>query len=229
MRWIVIIGLILLTACGESPNSPTDPKILDVMKFVAEHAEHGTRDNVYTPEQLVAKIQNGERVSVTCTTVSTMAKIILEQHGFQSRNVLTLTAGAWDGDNDGHSMLEVWDESNQKWTLFDLDNNVQILIHGKAATIVDFTQAVAANDYQLFYLSGDQAFDPSWQDQDINPKEFNLRAWYQHVIQIPSIKDGDFYYFPNNQETDRIENYFQSMRGMDQSQFQNLFYQGGEK
>jgi hypothetical protein len=99
---------------------PTVIDPLPLLRDIANRHQHGTRDDALTYEQAEALTR---ALEMTCGPISDYALRRLSEAGIVARRVGLLTLEAWDGETDGHQMLEVWYPAWASWVVVDFTTN----------------------------------------------------------------------------------------------------------
>jgi hypothetical protein len=98
------------------PDTP-----LPLMHDLAMHHRHGWRDEGAPIPDLVARYRAGEILQCICGSISAVGVQVLRDAGLPARSVGVITKQPFNSSEDGHVMLEVWDQG--AWRLYDLDGN----------------------------------------------------------------------------------------------------------
>jgi hypothetical protein len=196
---------------------------------------HGNSDNKKSNIELSDKALHS-KLFITCGHISKWAHHLLTDLNVKSRLVAGITTDDWNTYNNGHTLIEVWRENWGKWVLYDLDNNSYFISSrgDEPLSIVEFSQSVATNDYEIIYLSSDtrldassftssDGYDYSFFSEEVN---VNIRDWYRRVMQVPLIFDESEkkYFFMDQSNKDRIESYSASYQYINKSEFLSRFY-----
>ena len=122
---------------------------------------HAWRDDTDSMGQLDSIVQNGQKISVTCGTISTWAVGHLQSVGVQTRFVETLTLDPWNSHDNGHSLLEIRDPAENRWILYDIDLGQTLLYGGHRLNLLDTTQLYRGGGQAQFdILNTDSLVDP---------------------------------------------------------------------
>lgn len=100
---------------------PEADSMLPMMRDLALHHVHSWDQEGMPIPELVARYRAGETLLVICGSISRVGVQVLRDAGYYARLVGVVTKQPFDGNNDGHVMLEVWDRGG--WRLYDLDGN----------------------------------------------------------------------------------------------------------
>lgn len=208
---------------------------LDVLlSSIAWIYSHGNSDNSKSYEEISSKALNS-KIFGTCGKISAWIKSLLQNEGYKSRIVSTITLDVWNTYDNGHTMIEVFHPYYQKWVLYDLDNNIYFEKNDIPLSAVEFANLVPTNDYSIKYLANDSKLDISnFKDkQDFNygffsesiiANEETLRQWYQRVIQVVLIQEENNLFFFDERDIDRIQSYSAKYEHINQEEFMNKFY-----
>jgi hypothetical protein len=83
-------------------------------------------DDFRDEKSLKIKAQSGF-IGLTCTKGCQFVKYVLDEIGIKSRLVLTLTNDHLNGYNDGHTLLEVFDDNLKRYIVVDVDKKISFL------------------------------------------------------------------------------------------------------
>lgn len=198
-------------------------------------ATHGNSDDKKSNIELSDKALHS-KLFITCGNISKWAHHLLTDLNIKSRLVAGKTTDDWNTYNNGHVLIEVWRENWGKWILYDLDNNSYFIssIGDEPLSIVEFSQSVATNNYEIISLSSDIRLDVSnfissdGYDYSFISEEcdVNIRDWYRRVMQVPFIFDESEkkYFFMDQNIKDRIESYSASYQYINKRDFFSRFY-----
>jgi len=208
---------------------------LDVLlSSIAWIYSHGTSDNSKSYDEINIKALNS-KIFGTCGKISPWMVELLENEGYKSRTISTMTLDAWNAHANGHTMIEVFHPYYQKWILYDMDNNIYFENNGIPLSTVEFANVVPTNDYSIKYLANDSKLDISnFKDKEdyswgfisesINANEETLRKWYQRAVQVVLIQEGNKFFFFDERDIDRIQSYSAKFKHLNQEEFMNKFY-----
>ena len=137
-------------------------------------------------------------LSLGCKWQSELAKFILNRLKIQSRIVACSSLELWNGQDDGHTLLEVTGDSGNIFVydpsfrrMFPQNNILELCVNG------------VRNSKQML-LPGNQgnsgfrvkSYDYSfWVERRLLSEEC-LQEWYERVLQVPLILDGEHFVFP---------------------------------
>lgn len=207
---------------------------------------HGNKDNA-KPLKKISKIALSNKVSLICERASQWAVYLLNNAGIQARVVATFTTDTLCYD-DGHMMIEVFDESTNNWVLYDITNKSYFTHEGKPMNLLDFSEVIrrhASYDIQTIskatlldmsnfkfrcgykiwlFLKYKRNYDFALKAEMILNSEEQVRKWYDRVGHIPLIRKDNYYYFMDYTTKSIVENYSNLYRYLDKEKFMEEFY-----
>jgi hypothetical protein len=195
---------------------------------------HGSSDEGKSFADLSTKALTS-KIFVTCGGICDWTQMLLQSVGIKSRVVASLTLDSWNHYDDGHTLIEVYRDSYKKWVVYDLDNNAYFVRDNIPLSFIEFSDHVAAGDYDIKRLASDSRFDVSnFTDSEkqydyaflmegILANEKSLRSWYKRVVRVPMIEDKGNYIFFDDVNRSRIETYSPRFKYMDKEQFMAQF------
>lgn len=163
---------------------------------------HGSRDNP-SPFPALRRAALTRKLVVTCGRVSEFGRQLLARAGIPARVVWSFTLRPTNTYDTGHTMLEV--RLGRRWTLVDLDANRLFRRRGKRLSLLEMSEAVEADDFELQPLSAatgtaiggftQKGYDYGlWMDT-IFVTEPWIRRWYRRVLRIPVLHaDGGLFF-----------------------------------
>ena len=199
---------------------------------------HGYSDDNLNKRDLIIKAGKN-KLSITCGTASIFAKSILDELEIESRIVLGLSLEDWNSYDNGHTLIEVYHAIHNKWIVYDLDNNCYFTNENGPLSFIEFCNHVNRNlEYAVNYLSSDIKYDLN-SNIDKNDYKYNfitesivsqenlLRDWYKRVLQIPLIKDGNYYnFYADDSVAKRVQIYSPKHRLVKSfNEFMNTYYE----
>jgi hypothetical protein len=163
--------------------------INSLMSAVAWIYSHGNSDNLKNIEELNSKSLNS-KIFGTCGTISAWIQVILDSNNIKSRIVQTLTLDDWNTYDNGHTMIEVYNDDLQKWILYDLDSNSYFSKNTIPLSLIEFIDAVKHDNYQIHILANDTTLDVSnflaknnyeyaFYAESVFANENTLKIWYE--------------------------------------------------
>ena len=198
---------------------------------------HGYSDDEKSHQELSNKALNS-KLLISCGPISNWGHFLMNDQDITTRIVGTLTLDEWNTYDNGHTLLEVWRDRWSKWVLYDLDNNAYFTSRedNVPLSLVEFSDLVTKDGYEIIYLSSDTRVDVS----DLSATsgynysfisetvQANIRDWYKRVIQVPLIysESESIFYFTDTLNEQIIESYSESYIGLDEIEFNKRFYPG---
>jgi hypothetical protein len=153
---------------------------LPILRDLAQHHVHSWREEGMAISELVAKYRAGETLYVICGSISRVGQEVVQAAGYHARLVGVVTKEPFDGDSDGHIMLEVWDQD--AWRLYDIDGNRRAI--DSAGRGISVVAQVAAGENMLWEAIDDPGIVPGT-PMEISPAQAALD---QRVFNIPWIQ-----------------------------------------
>jgi hypothetical protein len=152
---------------------------------LAARQTHGWTQDRLPLDQLEARILRGERIYVTCGTISRLAVLRLRRLGARARVVGAITLDQPNGYDDGHILVEV--RAGRRWEVYDLDNNRKPIDDNDRGMTIK--QLVAARKPRWHVIARDRKVSwagTRWREltEPTYASEAGLRRWYAHVLGI---------------------------------------------
>jgi hypothetical protein len=206
---------------------------VDEMVYIAEHHLHGYRDDHLSYDESKKIIKNNV-LHKTCGPISDFTIQFLAEKGIKSRFVLFLTLDEWNDCNNGHSLLEVYDQGH--WQVWDIDLKNYFVKDGRLLNAVELCKACTNSSFEIVLFShseklayGDLFFnsiDYTSLFESIFLSTSGMDQFYKRCCQVVLIKKGDFFYFTcAKKDKKRIESYpGSSFIYMPKSTFLSTFY-----
>jgi len=199
---LLLASAVLLLApahgLGAEPSSRADA----ILGRIAGQATHGFTDAETQVEELEARLAAGGRISVGCVVIGLLGQRALARAGITSRLVSTITREAFDGVQDGHSMLEV--RLGRRWVVYDLDRNRQpVDYRGRGMPVTRF---VNEERRRWRVLAHDPELDLTGAPPGYSAAIFlDIDRWYDRVLGTPLIPYRGSYVFDRIAERNRLE------------------------
>ena len=196
---------------------------------------HGNRDDGKNYSEILTKAKN-EKIFATCGTISNWSIQFLKDHGIKARIIAVLTLDEWNSYDNGHILIEVFQEELEKLVLYDVDNDAFFTHDGNPLSLLEFTKQVKENDYEINLIAKKNDIDISNYVDKKNDYDYSFlmearflnedtrRNWYKRVFQVPMIVDGDYSYFFDKNNKDKILNYSSFYQYLDECVFMEKFY-----
>jgi hypothetical protein len=164
--------------------------LMQRIEALAAAHQHGYRDVEPSVEEM-DRIAAERPVETTCGYVSRWAAEHLNRAGYPTRIVDTLTLDEWNGEDDGHVLIEVWTEGD--WVAIDIDQGVTF----GGLSLVEWVARVPIGNYEIV---------PFEDGVDVGA----MREWHQRIAQVPLIREGGKVYFPDGPWAERVMSYHPS-------------------
>ena len=200
-----IAATLISTSNAQASQTPDQ-----IMGRIAAHHVQGWVDNKTPAPELLHRINQGDRVYVSCSVIAAVGIQSARNHGIPARAVSVVTNGKFDGYNDGHAMLEL--KLGGKWVLYDLDmNRVAVDQHGRRIGLAKQLKAghdrrwrmIAHDDTRWNYAGTTASFQARLKRIEAQP----LADWYDHVMGVALVSDGHggYAYHGTGRESRRID------------------------
>jgi len=187
---------------------------------------HGNVDNKLTNKLLIKKLHN-DKIYVTCGVITQLAVKILKEKGFKARFVMSMAKPSnWNSYNNGHSLIEVFNERYEKWVLYDLDNNFYFVNEkGLPLSLIEAISNISNGNYKLIPLSNDiKVYDMKKFNLFSEVIVNNIDTWYKRCMLIQLIKHSNKIYFYNKEFKKDLLSYSSQFYFKDKDDFMDLFY-----
>lgn len=211
----------------------------DVWRFAGHLTRlraHGFRHGSLPSSRWEEMARLGERVAITCGSVSLFVRGHLAAQGVKSRNVCSNTMEPMLGDN-GHVLCEILDPKEKRWILYDSDAGCRFRAKEKYLDLEETCRLYRSGgtaelnfiswasmdcfDYDLHNESRNRAF--SLQFEGLFRDEQTLHAWYRRILQVPVISGN--YAVCSEEETRQLKAFYgQSQRCTPWQQWRKLNY-----
>lgn len=100
------------------------PPVRQRLTELAESHEHGETHNALTTNERIELLKGGQ-LSSWCLEVVLPSMAILQSEGYQVRHVRMIGETTDErGVHLAHHVLEVWDNTDERWIVADIDNGV---------------------------------------------------------------------------------------------------------
>jgi len=181
---------------------------------------HGNTDDNLTVDELVHESQK-RVISITCGTISRLLQNLLIPFDIKSRLAVSVTLEELNQLDDGHIMLEVYQDS--EWILIDPDNRTLFGTRDKPLGVSDidnsFSPLVGRNIISYapsssIDVGGFQTMngiDLTFLGQKSLVSNKSLSMWYERVLgKIGIQKDSSFWFsdLANDEERQRIRYFY---------------------
>lgn len=201
-----------------------------LMKTLGYCFKYGTSDND-TPVEDLLKALKIRPVVAGCQYLSELVILIGEYYGLSIRKVAVISIDPWNGQDDGHTLLEV--KLDGRWIAYDPSFNCVFSSEGALLSLWDLCD-LKMQGVELFRLPGYRESAPYnigdydysfWVDKRGLSEEM-LIDWYKHVLHVPLfLVSGVFSYprsFVRTRDTKRFQRRYYS--DVEDSELHNRFY-----
>jgi len=198
-------------------------------------SSHGNSDDKKNFLEIYNKALSS-KVFLTCGPIIEWIIEILKNYSIKCRIVSSLTLEEWNSYDNGHVMIEIYNDDMKKWVVYDLDNNCFFESNKKPLSFIEFFYCVKNKNYKINYLSPQSNMAISKFVDDNTNFDYNFiletklsteklrRIWYKRIIQVPLITDGNFNYFFDLKNKNKIESYSSYYKFLTQENFMHRFY-----
>ena len=162
---------------------------------------YGPVDDQMESAAAVAAVRRRVVVS-TCTPLAHLAVTILAAGNVAARPVALITLDPWGGQDDGHTLVEVWSVGSG-WFLYDPSFNLCFVQDNQRLSLVDAVEALKRRQVALQSLPGNVGHAPYrargydygfWVDERWQ-SEAMLYDWYRRIAGAPLVGCGGTYAF----------------------------------
>lgn len=183
---MALLAVVAPSASAQPRNSHSDQRAIRIMSSIAAHQVHAYSGDKLPIGQLESDVAAGQRILVSCGTVSQVGVDAARRAGFEAREVGAFTRQPLNHYDDGHIMVEV--RLSEGWTVFDLDNNRM------APPGVGITQIVRDPRWRM--IAHDPAYDVAETEADPDPAYdiymfTHMNVWYRRVLGVPTVWGAD--------------------------------------
>ncbi|MDC0041335.1 hypothetical protein OAJ50_01270 [Candidatus Nitrosopelagicus sp.] len=206
-----------------------------LLSSIAWIYSHGNKDDEKEYSEILTKAKN-EKIFATCGTISNWSIQFLKNNGIKARIVAVLTLEDWNSYDNGHILIEVFQEKLKKWVLYDIDNDAYFTHNGNPLSLLEFTKKVKENNYEINFIAKKNDIDISnFVDKENNYNysfliearfldEETRRKWYNRVFQVPMIVDEKYSYFFDENNKSKILSYSSFYQYLEKHTFMKKFY-----
>jgi hypothetical protein len=189
------------------------------------------KDNFLETEELIERCRF-RVLETTCGTTARVAKHILEIVGISCRVVSVFTMDDWNTYDNGHTLLEFWDQKFKKWALIDFDLKCRFLGSHKQQPIglMELTQGV---DFEMEFFAPRQLLgqrnsnsDSTFLMQRIFLSNDQAFHWIKEKAQHPVLhtEGGLFGLVAGSNELNIAKQHLPQYQFCTEEQFQKLYY-----
>ncbi len=106
----------------------------------------GNVDDLVTDQAEVTDLAKRRYLFCTCSVSTRFVKKSLQDYGFKVRYVYTLATGQYNNYNNGHTLLEVFEEKEKRFVLVDIDKKLFFTNEeGRILNLYEFSEILANN------------------------------------------------------------------------------------
>ena len=182
------------------------------------------------------------RLILTCGPTSRFVKRLLSDLNIKVRIVHTLALGEWNSYNNGHTMLETFDENINKWILVDYNKHCFYRVEGAKyyANLFELWDAIM-NEKEICIergYMGTQLDASGFKDCNSNfdyhlieemfdfnnEQRITVLKKFLHVPMIETENKDIFFILKDKSKRRRVERYSESYKYMTQEDFLHIFY-----
>ena len=165
-----------------------------LLQMVGYLWSYGDRDQKLSCIEGLQFLTN-HRLIALCGNIAECAAAILDMFGVQTRLVAMMTLDEWGGQDDGHTLLEIKDPSDQ-WFLYDPSTNIVFLHNKKRLSLIEFChhrfekidlEKLPGNTGYAAYATSSYDYDFWIAERMLS--EHSLLTWYQKAGALPLIVD----------------------------------------
>jgi hypothetical protein len=174
---------------------------------------------------------------LTCTYACFFVRELLSAKKFDSRVVMTLTTEMENGYNDGHTLLEVYDDASKKHVLIDVDKKCFFESHdGEKMDLLSFCSAInlgteikirSAANFPKVDWSGFSAYNNGYNFQFIEQMfgfdQQQQIELYKRICNLPVIREENKYFSVEN-GTPLNNSWKNKVIFLTENEFRNRFY-----
>lgn len=198
----------------------------ELIKYIADRHIHSTHYD-YLAYENAKKMIVRHKLKMTCGSICHFAERYLREKGIQCRFILTLTLEEWNDYNNGHSMIEVFEDG--KWKLWDIDQKCYFCLYGEHLDAKTFCE-LSKYPFEIVSFSDEPVIpvedSETWFGKLISTEE-GKRWFYARSCQIPMIRENNIFYFTCDEKyRERIEDYPRCgpFQYLTKDQFERMFY-----
>jgi len=195
---------------------------------------YGNRDDGKIEAQINGQILS-RPIYGSCGTLVRVAYDICRSLGIKARIVATISAESWNGQDDGHTLLEIMNEEGE-WFVYDPSFHHVFLLNGKPLSLIDLCKhknkfieykKLSGNMGHAEYNINNYAYD-FWIEERLYSKEV-LAEWYNRILEVPLILINRNYVLPESfvpcEARSRFEHRYSFLSDQD---FEKRFYSSGK-
>ena len=154
---------------------------------------YGNKDDRLSSEKMLKEVTN-RTLSLGCKSQSEISQKILQELNVNSRIVACTSLEEWNGQDDGHTLLEIMNKNHKNFVydpsfrrVFPNSSIVELCLKGVAQSKQKLLPGNLGNS-GFKVENYDYSF---WVEQRLLSSEL-LEEWYDHVLQVPLIMENTF-------------------------------------
>lgn len=166
-------------------------------------ALRGNSDNNKTIHELSC-VASTRFLSVTCSPLVRFVASLMQDNGFDCRPVWSHTLDSLNTYNNGHTLLEVWQNSLQQYLVVDLDKKCMFTSRGKPLSLYELSRAynlglpieyklatpLAMVDWSSF-IESKTDFNYQFIEHEIYLSQQGYQQCLARICQLPLITEGN--------------------------------------
>lgn len=188
---------------------------------------YGNKDDKLSLANMLKEITN-RTLSLGCKSQAELSKEILKGLSVNSRIVACSSLAEWNGQNDGHTMLEIVNKNRKIFVydpsfrrVFPNSNIFELCLKGIGHSKQKMLPGNLGNS-GFSIKNYDYSF---WVEQRLLSSQL-LEEWYDHVLQVPLIMENSFFCYPlldkfTNRDVERLNSVYKQTPI---TEFNNRFY-----
>lgn len=225
----------------------------DVWRFAGHLSRvyvYGSRHQHEPQTRWDERVRNGEPLSVQCGFLAQFIQRHLAEQKIPARLVGCVNGNAWHQFDDGHALMELQDEVEHRWVLYDPTLGARFRSNGRLLNLLEMTQRYRQNQrvdkMEFVNASADKLdpltdfealYGPSLKDKQKLAAHMNhfkplfkndveaIHLWYGRVMQIPLIGNT---FAPGNDAEDALLRTLPCWKNLERltvQQFRDRFYE----
>jgi hypothetical protein len=207
-------------------------QLLSGLAWTLSHSDHDDNKSQEVLEQKSHK----DKLYLTCGPTANFVMAILAENKIKARQVDGLTSGEFNGFDDGHTLFEVFHPKFKKWVIYDFYNNSYFINNdvpsGKNVpfSIVELVDALKNNTaFKIIKIANDSRLGSfkapeSFLYEELMADNEMIMTWYKRVLQIALVRKGQFLYFYDKANKNKVEKFSPKYKYMEKARFFKEFY-----
>jgi len=173
-----------------------------------------------------------------CNDCSFLAVKILTSLGIKARVVAAYTQNPWGGQDDGHTLVEVFSDGTlkeceeKKWILYDPSFNKLFFVNNTLLSLKEMIDMQNCQETMIISLPGNSGH-PYWRANNydygfwVDHRIFDnnaLRKWYKNTLNIGLIYDSGFFFNEDSVALHLLPIFSKCYKPLAEKEFNNKFY-----